>query len=146
MCNSCIPFGRIPLLFHLCKHTFRLVVYTVRASRHFPIALDLLLPTHIASLQPVSPRSMNPDPPWCGGYPTLAILLRFASLLSSIKVPSPKSGCDKSIAPNPSCPPYPPKITGGGFIKGGACIFGIWKPLISCRGSIMGGGLLCDMS
>jgi hypothetical protein len=45
-----IPFGRSALLLDLSKDTFSLVVDAVCARRHLAVALDLLLPTHIASL------------------------------------------------------------------------------------------------
>ena len=44
------PLGRIPLLFHLREDAFRLIVVAVRASRELSIALDLLLPAHVACL------------------------------------------------------------------------------------------------
>lgn len=50
-----IPFWRIPLLFHLSKHTFRLVVNAMRTFWHFPVAFDLLLPAHVASLKRTLP-------------------------------------------------------------------------------------------
>jgi hypothetical protein len=34
----------------MCKNAFRLIIDTMRTSRHLPIALDLLFPAHIASL------------------------------------------------------------------------------------------------
>ena len=45
-----LPFGRIPLLFHLGKNTFVLVIDAVRARRQFPVAFDLLLSAHVTSL------------------------------------------------------------------------------------------------
>jgi len=69
---------------------------------------------------------------------TRAILLLFASLLSSINVAGSPNSCPERSRPavigNPSWL-KPPKICGGGlwFISCGA---GIWKPLISCRGSM----------
>ena len=86
-----IPFGWIPLLLDLCENTFCLIIDAMSASRHLPIAFYLLLPTHIASLQcrqHVSYRERK--------NPTLAILLLLASILSSIRDPSPKIGWDKS--------------------------------------------------
>lgn len=46
-----LPFWRVAFLFHLRKHTVRLVIDAVRALGHFAVTLDLLLPAHIASLQ-----------------------------------------------------------------------------------------------
>jgi hypothetical protein len=48
-----IPFGRIPLLLNLCEDAFCLVVDAVRALGHLAVALDLLLPAHIAGLQDI---------------------------------------------------------------------------------------------
>lgn len=87
----------------------------------------------------ISPLSLTPE--GSNGQQTLAILRLLASLLSSNSVPSPNIGCERSSADNPSCV-YPPKICGGGCISGGADMFGIWNPLRSCRGSMMGGGLM----
>ena len=44
------PLGRIPLLLDLGEDTFGLVVDTVCACWQLPVALDLLLPAHVASL------------------------------------------------------------------------------------------------
>ena len=46
-----VPFGRIPLLLDLSEDAIGLVVDAVRALGHFPVALDLLLPAHIARLK-----------------------------------------------------------------------------------------------
>jgi hypothetical protein len=43
-----LPLWRISLLLHLCKHTFRLIINTMRASWQLSVALNFLLPTHIA--------------------------------------------------------------------------------------------------
>lgn len=45
------PLGRIALFLYLCEDALRLIILAVRASWHFAIALDLLLPTHVASLR-----------------------------------------------------------------------------------------------
>jgi hypothetical protein len=70
---------------------------------------------------------------------TRAILLLFASLLSSINVAGSPNNCpDKSRLVLIGIPSAvnPPKICGGGlwFIS---CAAGIWKLLISCRGSMV---------
>lgn len=44
------PFGRVPLLLDLGEDAVRLVVDAVRAGRQLAIALDLLLPAHVAGL------------------------------------------------------------------------------------------------
>lgn len=44
------PFWWSALLFHVGKDTFSLVVDAVGACRHLPVALDLLLPAHVAGL------------------------------------------------------------------------------------------------
>ena len=46
-----IPFWWIPFLFHLCEYAVGLVVDTMRTLGHLAVALDLLLPAHVASLQ-----------------------------------------------------------------------------------------------
>lgn len=48
--TTCIPFWWVALLLDLGEIAFRLVVTAVGALGHFTIALDLFLPTHIASL------------------------------------------------------------------------------------------------
>lgn len=45
-----LPFGWIPFLFYLCEDTVCLIVDAVRALGHLPVALDLLLPAHVACL------------------------------------------------------------------------------------------------
>ena len=45
------PFRGISLLLNLCENAIGLVVDTVGARGKFAIALDFLLPTHIASLE-----------------------------------------------------------------------------------------------
>ena len=47
---STIPLSSRPLLLLLCKITLRLVVHTMSTLWHQSIALDLLLPAHIAGL------------------------------------------------------------------------------------------------
>jgi hypothetical protein len=46
-----IPLGRVALLLDLCENTLRFIILTMRASRHFAVAFNLLLPTHVASLR-----------------------------------------------------------------------------------------------
>jgi len=46
-----IPLGRVALLLDLCENALRFIILAVRASRHFAVAFDLLLPTHVASLR-----------------------------------------------------------------------------------------------
>jgi hypothetical protein len=87
-----IPLRWIPLLLHLCENTFCLVIDAVSASRHLSIALNLLFPAHIASLECRQHANCAVN----AASPTLAILRLFASILSSIRDPSPKMGCDKS--------------------------------------------------
>lgn len=49
-----LPLRGIPLLLHLCENAFCLVVDAMGARGHLPIAFDLLLPAHIASLAKLS--------------------------------------------------------------------------------------------
>lgn len=56
-----IPLWRISLLLDLSKHTFRLVVYAMRAFWHSPIAFYFLFPTHITGLD--GKLAKPPEPP-----------------------------------------------------------------------------------
>lgn len=96
----------------------------MRTSWQLAVALDLFLSTHVASLR-TTHISVYPClyllPPLVsllgptvelGVKHTLAILLLFASLLSSNKeFGSPNICADMSIPSEP----YPPKICGGGW-------------------------------
>lgn len=82
--SQSIPFGGIPLLLDLRKDTFCLVVQAVRALGHLPIAFDFLLPAHVARLHPKGQRSLNRRVGRRESDFTLAILLRFTSLFSSV--------------------------------------------------------------
>ncbi len=46
-----VPFGRGPFLLDMSEHTLSLVAKAMRASRRLCVALDLLLPAHVASLR-----------------------------------------------------------------------------------------------
>ena len=79
-----LPFRRVALLLDGSEDAVGLVVYAVSAGGELPVALDLLLPTHIAGL---SIAGSGPAVPERGGSVaarlTLAILLLFASFVSS---------------------------------------------------------------
>jgi hypothetical protein len=55
-----LPLRRISLFLYSCENAFRLIIYTMRTRRHLSIALDLLLPTHIASLRFSSVHCASP--------------------------------------------------------------------------------------
>jgi hypothetical protein len=106
-----VPFGGISLLLHLSKYTFRLIINTVCTSWQLSIAFDFLLPAHIASLS--QDYISDGVPLTCDSGHTRAILLRLASLLSSINDEGSPNSCPDRSRPaligNPS-EVNPPKI------------------------------------
>lgn len=60
--KAILPFGRSALLLNLSKDAFCLVVDAMGASRHLAVALDLLFPTHVASLSSLNQRPTSQDP------------------------------------------------------------------------------------
>ena len=54
------PLRRLPLLLDLCEDAFRLVILAMCARGHLAVALDLLLPAHVARLQlSVGPNNID---------------------------------------------------------------------------------------
>lgn len=85
-----VPFRRCTLLLDLGENTVGLIVDTMATGGQLSVALDLLFPTHVASLSVDAGYRQSHICAWASVARqrelTLAILLRLASAASSSRI------------------------------------------------------------